>query len=126
VRLDAGSGIALSLLSLGYAQSGEAEAAAEMAGRAVAKAPDNPTVYVFAGRALQTTGRFADAAAYLEHAVRLDPNDPQALTRLGMAQASMGHPAAATRLLQRALAIVPGYPLAQQALEQLGRRPIAR
>jgi Flp pilus assembly protein TadD len=81
---------------------------------------------VFAGRALQTTGRFADAAAYLEHAVRLDPNDPQALTRLGMAQASMGHPAAAARLFQRALAIVPGYPLAQQALEHLGRRPIAR
>jgi Flp pilus assembly protein TadD len=88
---------------------------------AVAKAPDNATVYVFAGRALQTIGRFPDAATYLRRAVELNPSDPQALSRLGMAEASMGHSALAAQLFQRVLMSVPEYPLARRGLEQLGR-----
>jgi protein O-mannosyl-transferase len=119
VRLDSTSGIIFGLLSLAYAQSGQADAAARAAGAAVTKAPDNPTVYVFAGRALHAIGRYADAADTLEHALRLSAEDPQALTRLGMALAAMGHPREAARLYERAIALVPGYPLAQQGLQQL-------
>jgi tetratricopeptide (TPR) repeat protein len=121
VRLDPTSGLMFGLLSLAFAQSGQADSAARAASAATAKAPDNPTVYVFAGRAMQTVGRFADAVAYLRRAVDLNPNDPQAQSRLGIAEASMGHSAIAAQMFQRVLMSVPDYPLARQGLEQLRR-----
>jgi tetratricopeptide (TPR) repeat protein len=121
VRLDPTSGLMFGLLSLAFAQSGQADSAARAAAAATAKAPDNPTVYVFAGRAMQTVGRFSDAAVYLRRAVDLNPNDPQAQSRLGIAEASMGHSAIAAQMFQRVLMSVPDYPLARQGLEQLRR-----
>ena len=121
IALDSTSGVMFGLLSLAFAQSGQPDSAAHAAATAVAKAPDNATVFVFAGRALQTIGRFPDAATYLRRAVELNPSDPQALSRLGMAEASMGHSAVAAQLFQRVLMSVPEYPLARRGLEQLGR-----
>jgi tetratricopeptide (TPR) repeat protein len=121
IALDSTSGVMFGLLSLAFAEAGQPDSVAHAAAVAVAKAPDNATVYVFAGRALQTIGRFPDAATYLRRAVELNPSDPQALSRLGMAEASMGHSALAAQLFQRVLMSVPEYPLARRGLEQLGR-----
>ena len=55
-------------MSLAYAQAGRADAAAQAGTAAVGNAHDNATVYVFVGRAMETVGRHADAAAYLGEA----------------------------------------------------------
>ena len=95
IALDPTSGLMFGLLSLAFAQTGQADSAASAAGTAFAKAPDNATAYVFAGRALETIGHHAEAAEYFKQALQLSPNDPQILSRLGMAEASMGHSAVA-------------------------------
>jgi protein O-mannosyl-transferase len=121
IALDPTSGLMFGLLSLAFAQTGQADSAASAAGTAFAKAPDNATAYVFAGRALETIGHHAEAAEYFKQALQLSPNDPQILSRLGMAEASMGHSAVAAQLYRKVLASIPDYPLARQGLEQLGR-----
>lgn len=121
IVLDPTSGLMFGLLSLAFAETGQADSAASAAEAAFAKAPDNPTAYVFAGRALQIIGRYADAAEYFKQALQLSPNDPQILSRLGMAEASMGHSGVAAQLFQKVLSSIPDYPLARQGLEQLRR-----
>jgi len=121
VRLDSTSGILLGLLSLAYAQSGHPDLAARTAVVALTRAPDDATVYVFAGRALYTVGQYPESAGYLEQAVLINPNEPQALTRLGMAELAMGHKAKARHLFEKVLARFPDYTLAQQGIRPFKR-----
>jgi len=124
IHLDPTSGLMFGLLSLAFAQAGQGDSAITAADSAFAKAPDDATAYVFAARALQTIGRFSDAAAYLKQALQITPNDPQVISRLGIAEASMGHSDVAAKLFEKVLAADSTYPLARQGLDQLrhGRR----
>jgi tetratricopeptide (TPR) repeat protein len=73
---------ALALLSLAYAQSGNADRAMLAAQVATSSAPDTAAVFVFAGRAMIAAGRLAEARAYLQHALRLDPSSTEARAAL--------------------------------------------
>jgi len=119
IHLDPTSGLMFGLLSLAFAQAGQGDSAITAADSAFAKAPDDATAYVFAARALQTIGRFSDAAAYLKQALQITPNDPQVISRLGIAEASMGHSDVAAKLFEKVLAADSTYPLARQGLDQL-------
>jgi tetratricopeptide (TPR) repeat protein len=119
VQRDPTSGFNLGVLSVAYAQTQQADLAKQAADAAVARTPNDPGVYVFAGRAMQTAGRFHDAETYLARAVQLLPGDPQALTRLGMAEAALGNRADAARFINQALTIAPDYELARGARAEL-------
>jgi tetratricopeptide (TPR) repeat protein len=75
---------ALALLSLAYAQSGNAEKAMLAAQVATTSAPDTAAVFVFAGRAMMVAGRPAEARAYLRHALRIDSTSTAAREVLRM------------------------------------------
>ena len=120
-RFDSTSGVTLALLSLAYAQANQADAAARAAASAMVNAANNPVVFVFAGRALSTIGRFGDASNAFVRAINLDRSNPEALTRLAMAQAALGKPAVARHLLGEVLDVLPNYPLAVRALESSQR-----
>lgn len=120
--LESDSAFTIALLAIAYAESHRADLATKAAAAAVDRARTDPTVQVFAGRAMAKIGQMHGAEQYLREAVRLDPRDPQALTLLANVLASLGRRAEAKAYLLRALAIAPGYSAAVQSLETLGRR----
>ncbi|MEP6495221.1 MAG: tetratricopeptide repeat protein [bacterium] len=120
-QLDPSSGFTLALMSVAYAQAHQPTLANEAASAAIARAPGDESVYVFAGRGLEAIGRFRDAVTYLTEAVRLSPNDLQAVTRLAIANAGLGNRTEASRLLKRVLSVAPNYELARHALNDIER-----
>ncbi|HEY9226507.1 MAG TPA: tetratricopeptide repeat protein [Gemmatimonadaceae bacterium] len=121
VKLEPQSGVALGLLSLAAAQSGRVDIARQAAAAAAENARDNPTVFLFAGRASHLIGLPDDAVDYYNKGLRLQPADPQLLTRLGISELALGDTSGATRHLERALQIAPGFSLAQEALTSIRR-----
>ena len=80
--------------------------------RAVALAPDRPTVLLARGQVEGRRGNLAGAGRDYEAALRIDPRYAAALVNLAAIRSMQGQSAAAIELLDRAIAIDPRNPLA--------------
>jgi len=116
---------ALHLLGVVHYQHGDADAALDFIGRAIALVPDKPAYHNNYGAALHVLGRHAEALDCFQRALELNPRYPDALANLGMAQTAMGHPHAAIATCCEALLIQPSHRDAmtrlRSALQQAGR-----
>jgi tetratricopeptide (TPR) repeat protein len=101
--------------------AGQAHAAADAFGEALAADPRNARLHLGAGMAAALERRDADARDEFERALALDPKLPQARARLGLIQYRMGDPASAIRTYETVVAENPGDTDAQATLDRWKR-----
>ena len=91
--------------------SGRAEEAAELAGRAARLLPDVPAPRFNLGLALSQLGRHEDAAAAFERLIEIQPSSARAYYQFGRSLVDAGRPEAALAPLARAAEMAPRMPL---------------
>ncbi|MGH9604205.1 MAG: tetratricopeptide repeat protein [Terracidiphilus sp.] len=105
--------VGISLVALASRQS---EAAVEMAGAAVAAAPEMIAAWVALGQALKAAGRIDEAESAYGRAIRLDGADSLARMGLGELKLAAGRAEEAAREFERALMRRPTLIAAQMGL----------
>lgn len=100
---------ALSLLGIIAAQSGRAEEAADLLGRAAARSPSEPTAHNNHGNALRGLGRNLSALDCYERALALKPDYAEAHFNRGVTLQDLNRCEEALASYERALALNPDY-----------------
>jgi Flp pilus assembly protein TadD/predicted AlkP superfamily pyrophosphatase or phosphodiesterase len=105
--------------AIGYQRKGQLERAERLMAGGKQARPDEPEVWLFAGRYQVEAGRCREAVTDFERATRLAPENPGAFASLGVAQLCLGARAAASQAFRRSLALDPNQPRIRQYLEGL-------
>src|SRR5215472_9095216 len=101
---------ALHMLGVLAYQSGKAEAAVDLIGRAIAINGANASFHKNMGEALRYLGRLDEAVGHLRKATELDPDGPEGHMNLGNAFKQQGQLERAIICYRRALELRPDYP----------------
>jgi predicted O-linked N-acetylglucosamine transferase (SPINDLY family) len=100
---------ALHFLGILEAQRGRLEAAADLIGRAVLIASDNPFIHYNYGNVLSALNRHEEALASYDRALVLNPDDPTTLNNRGAVLHQLKRPDKALLSYERALALNPHH-----------------
>src|SRR5262249_53788866 len=84
--------------------------ALELAGRALASAPDNPDLHALMSRACLAMKRFKEARTHAQAAIALDPENVSALSCLAAAYAGLRRFKPAKDAVEAALSLAPATP----------------
>jgi tetratricopeptide (TPR) repeat protein/SAM-dependent methyltransferase len=109
IRIDPKQPDALHLLGVALQQRGNAKAAADYIGRAVALNPQASVFHANLAAAHKSLGELQEAKNCLEEAVRLDPEFTDAHYNLGTVLKDLDIPDEAANALQRALQLNPAH-----------------
>ena len=101
---------ALHMLGVLAYQSGKAEAAVDLIGRAIAINGANASFHNNMGEALRYLGRLDEAVGHFSKATELDPDGAEGHMNLGNAFKQQGQPERAIICYRRALELRPDYP----------------
>jgi protein O-GlcNAc transferase len=107
VRREPGNSEALHLLGIIALQTGRADLAIDMIGRAIAISPQVPAFHSNLGNALRQMRRFEDAAKAYREAIRISPNFAAAHINLGNILFEMGKIEESITAHRRAVALAP-------------------
>jgi tetratricopeptide (TPR) repeat protein len=105
--------------AIGYQRSGRLERARNLVSAARQARPDEPELWLFAGRYEVEGGNCRAAVADFEKAATLAPDNAGALASLGVARLCLGDRAGAREAFRRSLSLDPAQPRVTQYLAQL-------
>lgn len=120
---------ALHLFGVLMLQSGSAEIAEQLIGRAIKSRPDQANYHSNYGMSLMSLGRLEDAVSAFENALDLDPGHTDALANLGGTLVNLGRFEDAKGALEKAIHLNPNHAAAKMnygnALKGCGDLPAA-
>ncbi len=105
--------------AIGYQRSGQLDRARKLVSAARQARPDEPELWLFAGRYEVEDGNCRAALADFEKAASLAPGNAGAFASLGVARLCLGDRAGAREAFRRSLSLDPGQPQVKQYLAQL-------